>query len=164
MIIRRPAPMSLLRQALDDNAATVLLGPRQIGKSTLAGALAAEHPDSVFLDLEQSSDLRKLQDAQAFLRSTVGKLTIIDEVHRAPELFEMSDRALDPVFEFVDDGIEGTRSGHTDPLRDDWFCATFFNVVEDGIAVIRFIGEDVTGIKACQERDGELGIAGVTTC
>jgi hypothetical protein len=38
--------------------------------------------------------------------------------------------------EFADDGIEGTRSWHTDPLRDDGFCATFFNVVEDGIAVI----------------------------
>ncbi|MGB5078168.1 MAG: ATP-binding protein [Sphingorhabdus sp.] len=86
-MIRRPSAMRLVRQALTDNSATVLLGPRQIGKTTLARALAAEHEGSVFLDLEQSTDLRKLQDAPAFLRSTAGKLTIIDEVHRAPELF-----------------------------------------------------------------------------
>jgi uncharacterized protein len=79
--------MMLARQALADNAATVLLGPRQIGKTTLARTLSAEHEGSVFLDLEKSADLRKLQDAPAFLRSTAGKLTIIDEVHRAPDLF-----------------------------------------------------------------------------
>jgi uncharacterized protein len=87
MIIRRPSAMKHVHQALADNAATVLLGPRQIGKTTLARELAADYDGSVFLDLEQSADLRKLQDAPAFLRSTAGKLTIIDEVHRAPDLF-----------------------------------------------------------------------------
>jgi predicted AAA+ superfamily ATPase len=87
MIIRRPSTTELIRQALNDNSATVLLGPRQIGKSTLARQLATEFKGSVFLDLEQSADLRKLQDAPAFLRSTAGQLTIIDEVHRVPDLF-----------------------------------------------------------------------------
>lgn len=87
MIIGRESATKLVRQALSDNSATVLLGPRQIGKTTLARALAAEHQGSVFLDLEQAADLRKLQDASAFLRSTAGKLTVIDEVHRAPNLF-----------------------------------------------------------------------------
>ncbi len=75
----------------------------------------------------------------------------------------MSDGALDPVSEFVDDGIESTRSGHTDPLGDDRFCATFLDVVEDVIAVICLVGEDVAGIKTRQERDGELWIAGIAT-
>lgn len=87
MFIYRTSASKLVRQALADNSATVLLGPRQIGKTTLARALAAEHQESAFLDLEQAADLRKLQDASAFLRSTAGKLTIIDEVHRAPNLF-----------------------------------------------------------------------------
>jgi uncharacterized protein len=69
------------------NLATVLLSPRQIGKTTVARALAAEYDGSVFLDIEPSADLRKWHDAPAFLRSTAGKLTISDEVHRAPNLF-----------------------------------------------------------------------------
>ena len=74
-------------QALADNAATVLLGPRQVGKSTLARTIAAVRPDSVYLDLELDQDLRKLDDAAAYLRSTAGRLTVIDEVHRTPQLF-----------------------------------------------------------------------------
>ena len=53
-------------QALADNAATVLLGPRQVGKSTLARTIAAVRPDSVYLDLELDQDLRKLDDAAAY--------------------------------------------------------------------------------------------------
>ncbi|MDP3676457.1 MAG: ATP-binding protein [Novosphingobium sp.] len=77
----------MVRQALADNAATVLLGPRQVGKSTLARMIAAERPHSVYLDLELDQDLRKLDDAAAYLRSTAGRLTVIDEVHRTPQLF-----------------------------------------------------------------------------
>ena len=77
----------MVRQALEDNAATVLLGPRQVGKSTLARAIGDAYPDSVYLDLELDTDLRKLDDPVTYLRSTAGRLTIIDEVHRAPDLF-----------------------------------------------------------------------------
>lgn len=87
MIIPRDSALTALRQALDDNAATVLLGPRQIGKTTLARTVAAERDDSVYLDLEDEADARKLEDPIAYLRATAGRLTIIDEVHRAPHLF-----------------------------------------------------------------------------
>ena len=87
MLIDRPAAFATVSQALADNAATVLLGPRQVGKSTLARTIAAERADSVYLDLELEEDLRKLDDAAAYLRSTAGRLTIIDEVQRAPRLF-----------------------------------------------------------------------------
>ena len=73
----------------------------------------------------------------------------------------MSDGALDPVSEFVDDGIEGARPGHANSLRDDRFCPISLDVVEDGITIICLIGEDMAGIKGGQERDGELGIAGI---
>ena len=78
MIFPRESAMAALREALDDNAATVLLGPRQIGKTTLAHAVAAERPDSVYLDLESDPDVRKLEDASAYLRTTAGRLTVID--------------------------------------------------------------------------------------
>jgi uncharacterized protein len=87
VFVDRPSTLSLIRQALADNAATVLLGPRQVGKSTLARTITAETPASIYLDLELDEDLRKLDDAASYLRSTAGRLTIIDEVHRAPHLF-----------------------------------------------------------------------------
>jgi uncharacterized protein len=87
MFIDRPAALTVLTEALSDNSATILLGPRQVGKSTLARTIAARMPGSIYLDLELEADLRKLDDAAAYLRSTAGNLTIIDEVHRAPQLF-----------------------------------------------------------------------------
>ena len=79
--------MIALRQALSDDAATVMLGPRQIGKTTLARAVADERIGSVYLDLELDADVRKLEDAASYLRSTAGRLTVIDEIHRVPRLF-----------------------------------------------------------------------------
>jgi len=46
----------------------VLLGPRQVGKTTLAKAIAAHYPGSVFLDMERAADRAQLQGAEAFLR------------------------------------------------------------------------------------------------
>jgi predicted AAA+ superfamily ATPase len=60
MFIERPSALAMARQALADNAATLLLGPRQVGKSTLARAVAAERSECVYLDLELDADLRKL--------------------------------------------------------------------------------------------------------
>jgi predicted AAA+ superfamily ATPase len=66
----------------------VLLGPRQVGKTTLALQIAAKRrAQAVYLDMERSVDQRRLSDAEAFLRAQQGKLVIIDEIHRAPALF-----------------------------------------------------------------------------
>ena len=67
----------------------VLLGPRQVGKTTLAKSVAARHRrGAVYLDLERAVDRRRLSDADAFLRAQRGKLVVLDEIHRAPELFD----------------------------------------------------------------------------
>lgn len=67
----------------------VLLGPRQVGKTTLASRIAAQKKGTaVYLDLERPADRRRLTDADAYLRSQSGKLVVIDEIHRAPALFE----------------------------------------------------------------------------
>lgn len=87
MIISRPGMKSAVFKALSLSPAVALLGPRQVGKTTLARALAGETDGSLYLDLERSTDLRKLEDPRAFLQAQAGKLTVIDEVHRAPELF-----------------------------------------------------------------------------
>jgi predicted AAA+ superfamily ATPase len=77
-----------LREALELSPAVGLLGPRQVGKTTLALKVAEERP-SVYLDLETPSDRAKLADAETYLGSHEDQLVILDEVHRAPELFQI---------------------------------------------------------------------------
>lgn len=75
-----------LRIAITQVPAVVLLGPRQVGKTTLAKTIA-RHIDSIYLDLEAPEDLLKLSDATRFLSEHVDKLVILDEIQRSPELF-----------------------------------------------------------------------------
>src|ERR1017187_4973008 len=63
-----------------------LTGLRQVGKTTLAHAIAAGTP-SVYLDLEASEDRAKLADPAAFLSRYEDRLVVLDEIHRVPELF-----------------------------------------------------------------------------
>jgi predicted AAA+ superfamily ATPase len=89
MMITRHAE-EVVRQKLAHMPAVVLLGPRQVGKTTLARQIAAAWPDgSVYLDLERPSDRLRLDDADSYLRAQQGKLVILDEIHRAPGVFEI---------------------------------------------------------------------------
>jgi predicted AAA+ superfamily ATPase len=72
--------------ALARQAAVALIGPRQVGKTTLAQAVADGRP-SVYLDLENSTDRAKLAEPELFLSLHEGQLVILDEIHRVPELF-----------------------------------------------------------------------------
>jgi predicted AAA+ superfamily ATPase len=84
MITRRIE--ALVRNRLNHVPAVVLLGPRQVGKTTLALDVG-EHRSSVYLDLESPVDREKLADATLYLSSHEDELVILDEVQRAPELF-----------------------------------------------------------------------------
>lgn len=75
-----------LTEALDSAPAVALLGPRQVGKTTLALEIAAGRP-SIYLDLESSADRARLADPEAYLGARRHELVILDEVHRAPDLF-----------------------------------------------------------------------------
>lgn len=75
-----------LRSLLAEYPAVVLLGPRQVGKTTLALEIA-ETMDSVYLDLESTADRAKLSDVELYLRDHEDRLVIFDEVHRVPDLF-----------------------------------------------------------------------------
>lgn len=72
---------------LDLFPAVALLGPRQVGKTTLALEIASSL-DSIYLDLESEADKAKLTDAELFLERVEDKLVILDEVHRLPNLFQ----------------------------------------------------------------------------
>lgn len=73
---------------LDHTPAVALLGPRQVGKTTLALEVAHTRP-SVYLDLESERDRAKLDNAELYLSDHLDKLVILDEVHRAPALFPL---------------------------------------------------------------------------
>lgn len=76
-----------LQDRLAYSPGVVLLGARQVGKSTLARTLAALTPDAVFLDLELPEDRAKLDRASAFFAAHRNRLVVLDEVQALPELF-----------------------------------------------------------------------------
>ena len=95
-----------VRQKLAQTPAVVLLGPRQVGKTTLARALAKDWPGgAVYLDLERPADRLRLEDADTYLRAQQCKLVILDEIHRAPGVFEILRGIID------DNRQAGLRSG-----------------------------------------------------
>lgn len=73
--------------ALDYQAAVALVGPRQVGKTTLALEIGEER-GAVYLDLEDRSDRAKLSEPALFLEAFEDRLVILDEIHRTPELFQ----------------------------------------------------------------------------
>lgn len=85
MIPRRA--LDRLKQALQRQAAVALLGPRQVGKTTLA-LQVIEDMNSLYLDLEAPNDRAKLADPTLFLRGHQNRLVILDEIHRVPEIFQ----------------------------------------------------------------------------
>jgi len=84
MIPRRLLPA--LTEALAKAPAVALLGPRQVGKTTLALEAAKTRP-AVYLDLESESDRAKLSAPELYLAQHEAKLVILDEIQRTPQLF-----------------------------------------------------------------------------
>lgn len=84
MIERRLTP--LLNDAIAHTPAVALLGPRQVGKTTLALEVGRGF-DALYLDLESEQDRAKLAQPELYLADHQDQLVILDEVHRAPGLF-----------------------------------------------------------------------------
>jgi predicted AAA+ superfamily ATPase len=77
---------SLLQEYLSIFPAVGLVGPRQVGKTTLVKSLVLEK-EMLYLDLEKASDRAKLVDAELFLKSHANKTVILDEIQLMPSLF-----------------------------------------------------------------------------
>ena len=85
-----------LRLLLREFPAVVLLGPRQVGKTTLALDWVAHLKDkALYLDLELPSAQRQLDDAEGFLLAQRGRLVVLDEVQRVPGLFAVLRGVID---------------------------------------------------------------------
>ena len=72
---------------LAQQPAVAMLGPRQVGKTTLARALAAAHPEALFLDLERAADRAQLSNPELFFARHRHRLVVLDEVQAMPGLF-----------------------------------------------------------------------------
>ncbi|WP_282129223.1 ATP-binding protein [Roseobacter litoralis] len=84
MIVRNH--LKRVEDALDAQAGVVLLGPRQVGKTTLAQDIA-ETREAIYLDMERTADRRILEEPDLYLDAQMGKLVVIDEVQLMPGLF-----------------------------------------------------------------------------
>ena len=121
-----------LLQLIDHYPAVGLLGPRQVGKTTLALEIAAGRK-SVYLDLESPPDRARLSDPDQYLAEHDDDLVILDEVHRAPELF----RSLRGIID------RGRRSGRK--------VGRFLLLGSAGIDLLKQSGESLAGRIACLE-------------
>ena len=75
-----------IEEALTEQAGVVLLGPRQVGKTTLAQDIG-EGRTAVYLDMERRADRQILEEPDLYLDEQIGRLVIIDEVQLLPGLF-----------------------------------------------------------------------------
>jgi len=94
-----------IQDRLQNSPSVALMGPRQVGKTTLAFNIS-EGIASVYLDLENSTDLQKVQDIKAFHRENSDKLIILDEVQRLPEVFATIRGLIDS------ERRKGNKTGH----------------------------------------------------
>jgi predicted AAA+ superfamily ATPase len=86
-VVHRTAYVALVRQSLARSPIVSLLGPRQVGKTTLARSFAQDRRVT-FFDLERPADLARLSAPMQALEPLRG-LVIIDEIQRLPKLFEI---------------------------------------------------------------------------
>jgi uncharacterized protein len=94
-MIERTLITELLEQ-ISDMPAVAVLGPRQVGKTTLVKILETRFSKKViYLDLESNQDKNRLQDAELYLSERQNELIVIDEVQRMPELFPLLRSLID---------------------------------------------------------------------
>lgn len=88
-MLEREALARLIKR-LDQFDSVALLGPRQVGKTTLAREIADNaRSEAKYLDLERPSDRRLLDDPDAYFSSNQKNLIVLDEIQRAPEIFRV---------------------------------------------------------------------------
>jgi predicted AAA+ superfamily ATPase len=88
MNVPRQYHVNIIREALERSPVVAILGPRQVGKTTLAREIAAlyDKEDTTHFDLEDMDDLARLNEPKLALERLRG-LIVIDEIQLRPELF-----------------------------------------------------------------------------
>jgi uncharacterized protein len=85
-----------LKEGLEIFPAVAILGPRQVGKTTLVKQMMAQlNKPAIYLDLEYFADANKLNDPDTFFLEHQDKTIILDEIQRMPELFQLLRSIID---------------------------------------------------------------------
>jgi len=88
-MIPRPTHLAQLAHELSNFPVVAMLGPRQVGKTTLARQLATQWDGPVrHFDLEDPDDQARLADPAFVLRPLIG-LVVLDEIQTRPDLFPL---------------------------------------------------------------------------
>jgi len=100
VMVARSSQLERIAALFQSFPVVAILGPRQVGKTTLARQYAdSTRGPTHHFDLERTTDLRKLQDAMLALEDLRG-LVILDEIQRLPEVFPvlrvLADRPKQP--------------------------------------------------------------------
>lgn len=87
--MQRPKYIEEIELQFRVHSVCAILGPRQVGKTTLAKMYIEKHfkGQSIFFDLENPGDLARLDNPMLALSRISNKLIVIDEIQRRPELF-----------------------------------------------------------------------------
>ena len=87
---------SILQLKLKQFPVVGVLGPRQVGKTTVVkDVLKATKKKAVYLDLELPSDLNLLRDPELYFRENIDQQLILDEIHHKPDLFPVMRSLID---------------------------------------------------------------------
>ena len=92
--IKRQVFPHLLYQ-LQKYPVVALLGPRQVGKSTLAKAVQNHLKNAVYFDLQDPRNQQRLEDPIALFERHKKHLVILDEIQKMPELFSFLRSIID---------------------------------------------------------------------
>jgi predicted AAA+ superfamily ATPase len=84
-----------IRRLLKGFPCVAIIGPRQVGKTTLAKKIQKAYKSSVYIDLEFQRDFIKLEDPETYLQQYSDILVIIDEVQRKKDLFPVLRALID---------------------------------------------------------------------
>lgn len=85
----------IVLDSLNQFPAVGVIGPRQVGKTTLVREIFNEAQSATYLDLELPSDFAKLDDPEYYFSMLSSKLIIIDEIQRLPNLFPILRSLID---------------------------------------------------------------------
>jgi predicted AAA+ superfamily ATPase len=85
----------IVKDLLKGFPCVAIIGPRQVGKTTLARIIQKGYKRTLYLDLEFQKDFLKLEDAETYLKQFENHLVIIDEVQRKKTLFPVLRALID---------------------------------------------------------------------